>query len=319
MSLSVRGLRVKDEKMKILIEYWNKIWFSRFDPLAVSIFRISLGFLIFVMFICNYFNWDRFYASDGIISLNDTDFSRLPEDKWSVFYWIDGMFPVKVLWWVGFLSAFCFTIGFQTRLATIFLYILQVSMIHRNPLIINGDDLVFRMVLFYSCFSPLNYCLSVDSWLKRKFFNFGKPETELPLIWPIRLMQINVALIYLISLPNKLADDLPWLTGEALYYTAASSMWGRFPFPELFYKWDCLLSKIMTYGTVFVEGTFPFLVWFKETKIIITALLASLHLGIAFFVPNVLFFTLSMVCSFWIFIPSPSIRNFYNFVKGFIK
>ena len=191
-------------------------------------------------------------------------------------------------------------------------------MVHRNNVIVNGDDLVLRMLLFYSCFLPMNHCLSVDSYLKKKFrgINDIVPENECPMLWTVRLIQINIALVYIISLPNKLADDVAWINGQAIYYTVTSNMWSMCPFPQLFYQWDYLLSKIATCGTVLIEGMFPILVWFKETNLIVTLLIAMLHIGIAFMVPNVTFFTLAMVCSFWVFLPSDTIRELYYSLKS---
>ena len=299
--------------MRTIWKYWNKFWFSRFDPLAVSIYRISLGLLFLAMFIANYFNWERFYGADGIISLHDFVANRPPDDWCSVFHWTEGNVPVKVFWLLGFIASITFTVGFQTRISTIILYVLQVSMIHRNLLIVNGDDLVFRMILFYSCFAKLNYCLSVDSWIRKKFLKLK--EEELPRIWPIRLIQLNVLFIYINRLPHKLVDDVAWINGEAIYYTMASNMWGRCPFPDLFYKWDCLLSKIPTFATVLIEGAFPILVWFKKTKLIVISLITLLHLGIAVAVPNVLFFTLAMVCVFWVYVPGETVRNLHRMYK----
>jgi hypothetical protein len=54
----------------------------------------------------------------------------------------------------------------------------------------------------------------------------------------------------------------------------------------------------MTFGTVIVEGSFPLLVWFKPTRLAVLLPLAGLHIGIALMIPNVTFFTLSMVCVF---------------------
>lgn len=306
--------------MQKLIKCWDEFWFTRYDPISTSIFRISLGLLISIMFICNYVNWERFYDASGVISLHETVPipDNVPEDTCSVFHLTEGTVPIKIYWWIGMIAALFFTAGFQTRLATIVLYIIQASMIHRNYIIVNGDDLVIRMLLFYSCFFPLGYCLSIDSWIKQKQ---GKslPTSEFPRMWPIRLMQINIALIYVISLPYKLVGDVAWVNGQAIYYTATSNMWGRFPFPEAFYAYNCLLSKLMTYGTVLIEGSFPILVWFKETTLIVTLLIASLHLGIAVFVPNVLFFTLAMVCSFWVFIRPEITHYLLNKAKPIFK
>ncbi len=310
--------------IKNIIKSWDDFWFSRFDPLNVSIYRISTGLLLFVMFIALYFNWDRFYGSNGVISLHDVDIVGKGVDNiWSIFHWTEGKIPIKFFWYLGFISSFAFAIGYQTRLATVILCVLIASMVHRNNLIVNGDDLVLRMLLFYSCFLPMNHCLSLDSYFKKKFrgINDNVLENERPLIWPARLIQINIALIYVISLPHKLVDDVAWVNGQAIYYTVTSNMWSMCPFPDLFYKWDYLLSKILTYGTILIEGTFPILVWFKETNLIVTILIAMLHIGIAFMVPNVTFFTLAMVCSFWVFLPSDTIRGIYNkyIVKCFVK
>ncbi len=308
--------------IKTPFKLWNEFFFSRFDPLNASIFRICTGLLLIFMFFANYFNWERFYGADGIISLHDMDIAgRQPDNVWSIFHWTDNIMPIQYFWYLGFLSSIAYTVGFQTRLATIILYILIASMTHRNNMIVNGDDLVLRMLFFYSCFLPLNHCLSIDGFLKKKFvgFNDEVPEDERPVIWPLRLIQINVALIYIISLPHKLADDVAWVNGQAIYYTVTSNMWSMCPFPQLFYQWDLLLSKISTYGTVLIEGAFPILVWFKETNLLVTALIAMLHIGVAFMVPNVTFFTLAMVCSFWAFLPSSTIRNLYGYLKKSLK
>ena len=53
-------------------------------------------------------------------------------------------------------------------------------------------------------------------------------------------MQVNFALIYAISLPHRLVDDISWWNGDALYYTIANDMWRRWPWPEAF----CLLGGL---------------------------------------------------------------------------
>jgi len=65
----------------------------------------------------------------------------------------------------------------------------------------------------------------------------------------------------------------------------------------------------LTYGSILVEGLFPILVWFPKTKLYSIAAITSFHLGIALCLQNVTFFSLAMVCSFWVFVPSSSIRG----------
>jgi hypothetical protein len=120
-------------------------------------------------------------------------------------------------------------------------------------------------------------------------------------------MQINVALIYLISLPYKFAQDPGWVTGDALHWTVASDMWGPFHHPWLTLSFGGWLRKLMTFGTVLVEAFFPLFVWFSPTRRIAILTIAALHLGIALTIPNVTYFTLSMVCTFPAFMTSEDI------------
>ena len=295
--------------MDFLLKKWDEFWFSRFDPASASMFRIFLGALMFVFYIANFPNWERFYAVDGMVSLDPK--TLLSTNWWTIFSWTEGIVPIKAYWWLGLFSTVAFTLGFQTRLATIILYILQTSMNSRDWFVINGEDHIFRMILFYSCFAPLNFSFSLDSHFRKKNLERKglSDDKELPFIWPIRMMQINIILIYIINVPNKLTDDVAWISGEAIYWTAVNNMWSHQIFTEYFYKWDCLLSKIATYGTVLVEGLFPLLVWIRQTKLISIIALTLLHLGVAVFIPNVTFFTLSMICLFWIFVPPDITRK----------
>jgi hypothetical protein len=122
-------------------------------------------------------------------------------------------------------------------------------------------------------------------------------------------MQINIVLIYLFSTPYKLLYDPSWVNGEAIYWTVTSNNWSRFPCPDLFYKWDGIVTKLFSYEALLIEFSFPVLVWFRKTKLIALVLITALHIGIGILIPNVTFFTFCMVCSFWVFVPERFIEN----------
>ena len=284
----------------MILQAWDRFWFSPASLLPLAFFRISLGLLMCFMFLSAAPNWERFYALDGVTSLDVPKIQALmgPDESWSCFYWTEGLLPLRFWWVVGLLAAAGLTVGYQTRLCTIVLFILQSSMIHRARILTNGDDLVFRMVLFHGCFAPLGHRLSLD-------YNLGRHRDEKPpWAWAQRMLQINVALIYVISLPNKFAQDHAWFTGEAIYWTMASDMWYRGWFPELAYRGGLWFSKLATYGTVLIEGAFPILICFPKLRMLGVLPLTILHLSIAILIPHVLFFTLAMVASFWVYWPS---------------
>jgi len=297
MVIPSRNLRLSD-----VSRHWDCFWFHREDPIPASCFRIFLGILLIVTFIALFPNWERFYSSQGMLSLREAD----PRSRWSLFTWTEAFVPIGFIWWLGFISAITFTLGFQTRLSTILLFLVQSSMVLRNVAVVNGEDLVCRMLLFLACFAPLGQTLSLDSWLKHSRQENPVQEATFSRFWAIRLLQINILLIYVISLPNKLADDVAWWDGTAIYWSMMSDSWSRWPWPGLFY--GGLLSPILTYGTILVEGLFPLLVWFKKTRAMALLAIAGLHLGIAICLQNVTFFSIAMVCSFWLFVPAASLR-----------
>jgi hypothetical protein len=294
--------------MRFLAEAWDRIWFRRFDPLSAGVFRIFLGTLLTVFYVAHYPTWERYYAADGMVSLTGADPSRSYQSWWNLFFWTEGVLPVRVFWWVGFLAAVGFTLGLMTRGCTVLLFAVQTSMSFSAPILVTGEDLTFRMLLFFGCFAPLGHCLSLDRWLRSRRRSGAAPR-PLPPVWSVRLLQVNIALIYVFSLPNKLVDDVAWRDGTAIYWTMLSGNWSRWPWPGVFAGvTGDILSALATYGTVLVEGAFPLLVWFPRTRPYVLAAATALHLGIAVFLRNVTFFTLAMVCSFWLFVPAETTR-----------
>jgi hypothetical protein len=291
------------EVSRALLRVWDACWFSRFDPLSVGVFRICLGALITLFYVALFPNWERFYGTDGIRSLQDVP----GPDPWTVFYWTESVFPIRIWWWFAFIAAVLFTVGLKTRVWTIALFVLECSLLGRSPQAMNGEDVVFRMLLFWGMFAPLGAQLSLDRWLSNR--SEGASTEEMPEVWPVRAMQINFVLIYAISLPNKLADDVAWWSGDAVYLAVVSNMWGRWPWPEMFYLWDGLISKIFTYGTLVVEAAIPLAIWFRRTRLIVIFGAALLHIGIGAMLNGVSFFSLAMVCGLWIFVPAETSRK----------
>ena len=65
----------------------------------------------------------------------------------------------------------------------------------RNPNILNGGDDTLQVALFLLMLSPSGKALSLDAWLRRRFFGQSGPDWVPP--WSIRVMQIQLCIIYL--------------------------------------------------------------------------------------------------------------------------
>lgn len=282
--------------MNRLVRGWDRFWFGEMEPVPAALFRIAIGTLTFMMFVAAYTNWDRFYDADGMLSLNDPTVEHVLQGWWSLFWWTDGRVPTMAYWWVGALAALAFTVGWHTRAATVVLFLVVASAVHRNPMAVNGEELVVRMLLFYSCFASLGATWSLDARRRRRA---GRPTPPAP-NWPIRLMQVNLALIYMVSQPYKLASDPTWLTGDAMYYVMINRTWSRFPWPQVYYHW--WVAALSTWGSLVMELAFPLTVWFRRLRPWMVLAMGTLHVTIAIVLESVTFFSLAMTCSFFAYL-----------------
>lgn len=294
--------------MNAIIKYWDKIFFRRFDPIPISIFRIFLGITIIFMFICEFPNWENYYTRNGVLSLTDLDLKTSPYN-WSLFYIFENTIPVKLFFLVGLSCAILFTIGLFTRFSTIILYIILFSKMNANPILPAGYDVIIKMLLFYSFFIPLNHYFAIDNFLIKK-------KREFPLIWPVRIIQIQICLVYVFTILIKLVSDKSWLNGDAIYYLLANNIWSRFPDCKFFYLYNTLFCKIATYATVFIEALFPILVWFKSTRIFALLMITIFHILLAFLMLHISIFSLTMISAFWVFVPSETSHKWLPFLKG---
>ncbi|GAM20743.1 hypothetical protein SAMD00019534_039180, partial [Acytostelium subglobosum LB1] len=101
--------------------------------------------------------------------------------QWS-FYFLNSSFTYTAfLFTINLLSAFSMTIGYRTTLSTFITWAMMLSIHVRNPLVLNGGDDFFRIILFWMMFLPLGAKFSVDSTINveliNKKANVNSPKT----------------------------------------------------------------------------------------------------------------------------------------------
>lgn len=295
--------------MNRLARAWDAAWFAPTQPLALAIFRITFGLLWLDILVSSFSNWTRFYGADGIVPfawLGETYFARpslLAVSSGEGYTW--------AFYWTALAAALAFTVGYRTRIATVVLFLAVISMIDRTPSITHGEDLVSRQLLFFACFASLGDRWSVDAWSRSRR---GVAAPAPGSIWPLRLMEVTIAFVYVFSMPAKPSDDVAWRDGTAIYYVMSSLNWGRFPsLAPLFYAGP--LSYFMSLGTLVIEGAFPLLAWWSRTRAFALASIALLQLGIAVFVNHVFNFNFVMFTGFLLFVPDVAYERAFASVR----
>lgn len=74
---------------------------------------------------------------------------------------------INILFIIQLVVSIMLLIGFKSRLASILTWFFVISLIARNPMVVTGGYVIFRLGLFWAMFLPLGARWSVDSALNR--------------------------------------------------------------------------------------------------------------------------------------------------------
>ncbi|MCC6510406.1 MAG: HTTM domain-containing protein [Pirellulaceae bacterium] len=153
-----------------------------------------------------------------------------------------------------------------------------VSFQHRNPLISDGEDTLFRWFAFLMIFLPLDCGWSL--W-RRYRQRVGVPIREYTSAdaWALRLMQVQMSVIYASAAYNKLLGET-WRDGTALYFVSyMNDHFGRLPLSTMLFD-SLWLVRAQTWSVLAIEGLLPVALWIPRLRPWAIAVGITLHLGI---------------------------------------
>ena len=209
---------------------------------------------------------------------------RLPADGFA--WWRDAQgrpalpagLPMPAVWalfaaWAASLAGVL--LGVRTRACTVAAWVLTLLFHNSLAGVTNGADRLARCGLFLLMFSRAGAAWSWDA-------RGGRGEPAVP-AWPLRLMQIQFAAVYLFSGLGKLisADGrwrTDWLDGSAVYWILGDACVPRVP-----YEWLAMplwVRMPLGWAVVGAELAFPLLMLWGPTRRWGLAAGASLHIGI---------------------------------------
>ena len=158
--------------------------------------------------------------------------------------------------------------GLATRLSAVICFVTLASIHHRNPAIFHGGDTVMRLMSFLLMFSPAGNGWSVDAMLDGRWEAEADP-------WCLRLMQIQVSIIYLRNVFWKLRGE-EWRKGTAVWYTAHCDAYRRFQIPQ--WLLTVTMVRFATWSTLATEFALGSLIWISECRTIVMLSGIALHL-----------------------------------------
>jgi hypothetical protein len=198
----------------------------------------------------------------------------------------DSPAELSAWFWASVAAAACALVGFASRVSVAATFVSMLLFQERDPFMIFGADLVLRCVALWLLFLDSGRAWSVDAWLRGP-----RPAAGVVQWWPLRAMQLQVALVYAVTCLLKVRTE-PWRDGSAVYYALHVGAVLKSEAPPWPVAYPALLVA-MDYATLATEASLPVLLFFRRVRPVAFALAVAMHTGIDAFM-SIRFFSLAM-------------------------
>lgn len=233
--------------------------FGATDPTAIAVFRILFGATAFLSLLALGLHQADWWGPFGLAPAFAAERWSGGAYRLSLLFGADDPALTSAVWGLTVLAALATCVGFGTRIATVLLALGLVTLHHRNPFLLHSGDTLMRVGAIWLSLAPAGAALSLD---RRIAAARGRP---LPVarvsVWPQRILQLQVALVYLATVYLKWQGET-WRDGTAAWYPGQIREFDRFPVPPIFDQ--APFVQLATWGTLAVEvalGTIAFTRW----------------------------------------------------------
>ena len=266
------------------------------SPVTMGLFRLVFGGITFLTLVMTMIDWKAWYTETGYIPSAILERWNGDIFRFNLLSGVTNPTVTFVFYLLIVVAALLTTVGLWTRVSSIVLLLGVTSLHHRAPDILHSGDTLIRAMLLYIAVAPSGAAVSLDRYfaLKRGLAPEEPPEVSL---WPQRMMQIQVAILYLTTVWHKSFGEW-WLNGTATWYPINLTEFDRFPVPEFLDKQPFL--ALTTYGTLLTELALATLVFAKPLRKWVLLCGLILHAGIEYRM-NIPMFAFTMTATYLVF------------------
>ncbi len=228
------------------------------DLRSLALFRVALALVLLFDLFRRACNIGAFYTDAGVLprSAQIEIYSGLP--SLISLHLLSGSLGAQlILFALSFAAGGALLVGYRTKAATFVSWVLLVSLHSRNPMVLQGGDILLRLLLFWSLFLPLGARASLDRLLTS--------DDEKPVVQGADSLLVSTGTLaallqvcFVYWFTAALKTDASWrVDGTALGYALSIDQLvkpvGRFllGFPDLL--------RLLTFFTIALERFGPFL------------------------------------------------------------
>lgn len=220
------------------------------DLRSLALFRIGLALVLLGDLLVRLQDLKAHYSDAGVIPRGALINFFL--DSWSIsVHLINGQWQTQlILFIVQIVFAIALLVGYHTRLATVVSWFLLLSLQMRNTMILQGGDIVLKVLFFWSMFLPLGAYWSIDQKLKKQI----PSSFQIISAGTVGLL-LQICFIYWFT--ALLKTDPVWrVDGTAIWYALSIEQYTT-PLGAQLLHYPTLL-KILTFATFYLEAFGPF-------------------------------------------------------------
>jgi hypothetical protein len=210
----------------------------------------------------------------------------------------DSAVELQIWFWTSVTVTVLALLGYLSRFFVALTYLSMFLFRERDPYMTFGADLVMNCIGLWLLFLDCGRVWSLDQLLRPHRARVVANQIEL---WPVKAIQIQVALVYLVTGLKKLQTQ-PWQDGSAVYYAiqVGNVMKGQ-QLPWILHH-HALLA-FMTYATLFIEIVFPWMLFVRSMRGWAIGAFLLMHTGIDAFM-SIRFFSPAMYVGYLSFLDS---------------
>jgi predicted DCC family thiol-disulfide oxidoreductase YuxK len=302
---------------------WDRFFFTPADPTPLGLIRVLVGLLLLWSLGVYGLDLRAYLGSDGWADPEVVRHLMAERAPWSWSFWLwvpDGLLRPVWLTCLGVLAVY--TVGLWSRATAILAWVIAVSTARRVPVSLYGFDQIITTWAFYlAVCGASGQAVSLDRFLARRRLAraelarrrpdgrwsvpSGGPRPTISANLGLRLIQLHLAFIYGFAGLAKLTGNA-WWTGSALEMVLLTP-----EFRHVDLTWLIaypLLLNFLTHASLFLELSYPVLVWVPILRPLVLLAMAGLHVGIDLTL-GLTEFALAMIAANFAFAPGPWLRS----------
>lgn len=195
------------------------------------------------------------------------------------------------------LAALAMTLGWRSRASSAVVAFLMIVLQRRDIYVLDSGDQLLREMCIYVALMPSGETWSLDA---------RRRPAQLRAPWALRLLQVQISIVYLFALMSKLHGD-DWENGSAAGIILQVGDLQRLTVPHAIAN-SVLVAALLTYGTLLTEGFLIFGLWHPKTRWWAMGAGTAMHLGIEVTLLTG-WFSLTIISCYLAFIPASTLRK----------